>query len=70
MHGTAAGKEPPMQCPYCGAHYSLEKPCFCQPPVEAKAATPAEPGKPVPGPWGEAEAKWSEPGEPKDRVIG
>ena len=55
-----------MQCPYCGAQYSLEKPCFCQPPVQAKA----EENPPVRGAWGEAEREWSEPGEPKDRVIG
>ena len=56
-----------MQCPYCGAQYSLEKPCFCQPPVESKPAVEA---RPVPGPWGEAAQDWSEPGETKDRVIG
>jgi len=56
-----------MQCPYCGAHYSLEKPCFCQPPVEAK---PAEEAGRVQGPWGEAGQDWSEPADPKDRVIG
>ncbi|HYX68107.1 MAG TPA: hypothetical protein VE825_03160 [Terriglobales bacterium] len=55
-----------MQCPYCGAHYSLEKPCFCQPPVATK---PVEERK-VQGPWGEAAQNWSEPGEPKDRSIG
>jgi hypothetical protein len=56
-----------MHCPYCGAQYSLEKPCFCQPPVQAK---PAEDARSVQGPWGEAEQRWSEPGEKKDRVIG
>ena len=64
--GTAAGKESIMHCPYCGAHYSLEKPCFCPPPVEAK---PAETSS-AKGPWGEAAQDWSEPGELKDRVIG
>jgi hypothetical protein len=54
-----------MQCPYCGAHYSLEKPCFCQPPVEAKSAQETA----VKGPWGEAERGWSEPGESGHRVI-
>ncbi len=55
-----------MQCPYCGADYSLEKPCFCQPPVEAK---PAEETKAVRGPWGEAAQDWSEPGESGHRII-
>ena len=55
-----------MHCPYCGAHYSLEKPCFCQPPVKAK---PAEESRRAQGAWGEAGAEWSEPGEAGHRVI-
>ena len=56
-----------MHCPYCGAEYSVEKPCFCQAPVQAR---PVEETGRVKGPWGEAEAKWSEPGESKNRAIG
>ena len=57
-----------MHCPYCGAHYSVEKPCFCQPPVVVKSTDAADSA--VKGPWGEAEAKWSEAGEPEHRAIG
>jgi hypothetical protein len=29
-----------MLCPYCRTQYTLEQPCFCQPPLPAQEAKP------------------------------
>ena len=35
-----------MLCPYCRTRYTLEQPCFCQPPLTTRVAEPGKAPRP------------------------